>query len=88
MANIKSAKKRIVQNEIRRMRNRGSRTRMRTAVKHLRAAIAAGDAEKARELLPETLRLVDSTVKKNFIHANAAARTKSRLIKGVGSLAS
>lgn len=86
MANIKSAEKRILQNARQRQRNRAARTRMRTAVRRLRAAVEAGDAEKARELLPETLMLVDTTVQKNVIHANAGARTKSRLVKAVQAL--
>jgi small subunit ribosomal protein S20 len=56
---------------------------MRTAVKQLRQAVANGDSETARELLPETLRLIDVTAKKKAVPGNTAARTKSRLVRAV-----
>lgn len=86
MANSKSALKRIRQNEKLRDRNRSHRSRMRTAVKNLRQAVEAGDAEKARELLPGTLSVVNATAGKGVIHRNAAARTTSRLTRAVSSL--
>lgn len=86
MANIESAEKRMRQNEVRRTRNRGYRTRMRNQVKRLRALIEAGDAEAARELLPTTLSVIDNTAQKGKVHPNAAARTKSRLTRAVQAL--
>ena len=77
MANIKSAQKRMRQAEKRRTRNKGLRSRLRTAVKKYRSA--EGDA-KARTL-PETYSEVDRAVKKGVIHPNAAARYKSRLAR-------
>jgi len=88
MANIKSAEKRILQNERQRQRNRAYRTRLRTAIKQLRAAVEGGDADQAKTLLPKTLRVIDQTAQKKVIHANAAARHKSRLTRAVDSLAS
>ena len=67
-------------------RNARHSDRMRTSIKSLRQAIDSGDAKTARELLPEALRLVDSTAQKGAIHRNAAARTKSRLVLAVGKL--
>lgn len=86
MANTKSAEKRMRQSEIRRQRNRAHRTKMRTAVKNLRAAVAAGDAEAARELLPKTIGIVNHTAQRGVVHRNLAARTTSRLTKAVASL--
>lgn len=86
MANIKSAEKRIHQNERRRQRNRANRTRLRTAIKRLRSAIESGDAEQAKELLPDTLQVIDVTARKGVIHRNTAARHKSRLTKAVNGL--
>ncbi len=86
MANIKSAEKRIGQTERDRERNRSQRSRMRRAVRQLREAVSAGDVSKAQELLPETLKLIDSTAQKKVIHRNAAARTKSRLTRAVAGL--
>lgn len=87
MANSRSAEKRVRQDAARRSRNRAYRTRMRTSVKRLRGLVAAGDAEAARQALPETLATVDATCRHGVIHRNAAARTKSRLERAVRSLA-
>lgn len=87
MANTRSAKKRIVQSLKRRLRNRNQRSQMRTAVKALRAAVEAGEVQKAQELLPKTLGIVDRTASKGVIHANAASRTKSRLTRAVSAAA-
>ena len=83
MANPRSTQKRIRQALKRRARNRAHRSVMRTAVKKLRTAVADGNAELARELLPKTLSVVDSTARKGVIHANTAARTKARLCRAV-----
>jgi small subunit ribosomal protein S20 len=80
MANTKSAKKRAEKSAAQRIKNRTMRSRMRTAVKKLRAAVATGDEKMAQELLPITLKVVDSTAQKGIIHRNTAARTKSRLV--------
>lgn len=86
MANIKSAKKRILQNEKQREHNRTFRSRMRTSIKRLRGAIESGDADQAKELLPGTLRVIDETAQKGVIHDNTAGRYKSRLTKAVNGL--
>jgi small subunit ribosomal protein S20 len=86
MANIKSAEKRIRRSSRQRERNRMLRSRMRSAIKDLRQAVGAGDADAAREKLQKTLGIVDSTARKGVIHANAAARTKSRLMRAVNAL--
>jgi small subunit ribosomal protein S20 len=87
MANNASAIKRNRQAIGHRLRNRSQRSRMRTSIKSLRQAIASGDGDTARGLLPEALRLVDTTAQKGVIHRNAAARTKSRLVLAVDKLA-
>lgn len=86
MANNKSALKRIRQDEKRETRNRAARSRMRTAVKKLRSAVADGDAETARGLLGETIAVVDTTAQKGVIHRNKAARTNARLSRAVNQL--
>ncbi len=86
MANNKSTEKRILQTERSRQRNKATKSRMRSAVKDLRGALSEGDVEKAKNLLPGTIRLVDGTAQKGGIHRNAAARTKSRLQKAVAAL--
>jgi len=86
MANHKSAVKQHKQALQRRLRNRNHRSRMRSAIKELRQAVEAGDAETSRGLLPATLALVDRTSKLGGIHDNAAGRTKSRLTRAVNKL--
>ena len=80
MANSKQAEKRIRQSRVRRDRNRAAMSKLRTSVKALRTA-ADTDVEQARALLPGTLSLIDITAQKGVIHANAAARRKSRLTR-------
>jgi small subunit ribosomal protein S20 len=86
MANTKSAEKRIRQNAAARERNRAHRSRLRTAIKRLRGAVAAGDAEQATGLLPSTLSIIDATAQKRIIHPNTASRYKSRLETSVNAL--
>jgi small subunit ribosomal protein S20 len=86
MANTKSAEKRNRQNVQQRERNRAHRSRLRTAIKRLRSAVASGDAAKAQEALPATLSVIDKIAQKKIIHPNAAARYKSRLVKRVAAL--
>lgn len=87
MANTKSAEKRHRQNLKQRERNRGHRSRMRTAIKRLRSVLESGDAAQARELLPGTLSIIDATAQKKVIHANTASRYKSRLTRTVAAVA-
>ncbi len=86
MANTPSAEKRNRQSRKRQARNRPQRSAVRSAVRKLRGAIAAGDGAAARASLPATLGVVDSAAQKGVIHANAAARTKSRLTQAVNRL--
>lgn len=85
MANNPSTIKRIRQTTKRRLRNRNHVTSLRSSVKLVRAAVEEGNAEQARELLPAALRNLDRAAQKGTIHANAAARSKSRLTRLVAS---
>jgi small subunit ribosomal protein S20 len=86
MANHKSAEKRIRQNERRNEVNRRNRSRLRTQVKALRAAIDAGDQGQAQTALNETVSLIDKAIQKGVLHRNAAARYKSRLTVHVNEM--
>ena len=77
MANTRSAKKRIRQNERRRLRNRGVRSKVRTAVKLARASEGAD----MRPTIAEAIRELDRAVSKGVIHRNTAARKKSALAR-------
>ncbi|MBI4589360.1 MAG: 30S ribosomal protein S20 [Candidatus Rokubacteria bacterium] len=80
MANIKSAMKRMRQNEHRRLRNRAIRSRIRTAVKAARSAVGPTTPD-AQASVREAIRLLDKAVTKGVIHRNAAARKKSILAR-------
>jgi len=79
MPNHKSAEKRMRQNEKRRVKNRGNRTKVRTYIKKLRSALDSGKADEIKSVLPEAMSVIDKSVQKGVLHANAAARYKSRL---------
>ena len=79
MPNHKSAEKRVRQSEKRRLINRGHRTKVRTFIKKVRVALASGSAEEVQNVLPQAISVIDKSVQKGVMHANAAARYKSRL---------
>jgi len=78
MPNNKQAKKRMTQDQERNTANKVVRTRMRSAMKKV---LQAESPEAARAALPEAMKRVDKAAKKNVIHANTAARKKSRLAR-------
>jgi small subunit ribosomal protein S20 len=77
----KQARKRHRQSLERRMRNRSVRSRVRRQMRLMRTAIADGDADKVKELLPETLSVIDVGWRKGVLHRNTASRYKSRMAK-------
>ena len=79
MASHASALKAHRQNIVQRDRNRQMRTRLRGALRDIRAAIDAGDTAQVKDALRNTISLVDKMASKKVIHRNAAARYKSRL---------
>ena len=79
MANIKSQVKRIRTNEAARQRNQSVKSALRTSIRSFREAAAAGDKEKANELLLNANRKLDKAASKGVIHANQAANKKSAL---------
>ena len=79
MASHASALKAHRQNVVRRDRNRQMRSRLRGALRSIRAAIDAGDPSKVKDALRDTMSLVDKMAAKGVIHKNAAGRYKSRL---------
>jgi small subunit ribosomal protein S20 len=88
MANTKQAAKRARQAVKRRAHNMSQRTELRTAIKKVAAAVAAGDEAKAEAVFKSSTSTIDSIADKNIIHKNKAARHKSRLsaaIKALGS---
>jgi small subunit ribosomal protein S20 len=86
MANHKSAAKRVIQNEKRRLRNRHTISTMRGRLKELRDAIEQGNAEVAQGLLATSVGLLNKAAGKGVIHRNKASRTIGRLVKAVNKL--
>jgi len=83
MAHHKSAKKRIRQSAVRRLRNRYYGKTARNAIRDLRAMEDKAEAQKA---LPEVISMIDRLAKKNIIHKKNAANKKSKITKFVNSL--
>lgn len=83
----KSAQKAHRQNVVRREANRQLRSRLRSALKDIRAAIDTNDTKQARAALDETVSLIDKMAGKGIIHANAAGRYKSRIAKRLKTVA-
>ena len=86
MANIKSVRKRAKQAIVRRGHNLRLRTEVRTAIKNVKKAVAAGNKDAAAKALVASQRVIDRIVAKGVLHRNAGDRHKSRLahaIKGM-----
>ena len=79
MKRTKSALKANRQNIKRREQNRHMRSRLRTALKAIRASLDAKDLDGAKTALNDTVSLVDKMASKGIIHKNTAGRYKSRL---------
>lgn len=79
MPNSVNAQKALRQSQKRRDHNRQQRSALRTAIKNVRKAAAAGDIESAQTAFRLATKKLDQAAAKNLIHRNTAARTKSRL---------
>jgi len=79
MANHESAVKKHRQDEKKRMVNRSNRSKMKNKIKTLKKQFGAGAKDEAVKLLPETLAIIDKTIRKGTIHKNTGSRYKSRL---------
>jgi len=79
VASHASALKAHRQSVVRRESNRQNRSKLRGALKTIRAAAAANDLDTVKAQMPETASLIDKMSAKGIIHDNAAARYKSRL---------
>lgn len=86
MASHKSALKRIKQTQTRTEVNRAHTTRLRHQLRKLRVALEKKDKAAAEDLLKPTLALIDHSTHKGVLHANAAARSKSRLTRSVAAI--
>ena len=87
MANIKSAKKRILVNETKTARNKAIKSKVKTYVKKVEAAVAANDKAAASEALKVAIVEINKAGSKGVYHKNTCARKVSRLTKAVNGIA-
>ena len=87
MANIKSAKKRILVNRTKAERNKAIKSEVKTAIKKVDAAIAANDKEAAKAALVAATSTIDKATTKGVYHKNTSSRKVSRLAQAVNKLA-
>ena len=87
MANIKSAKKRILVTQVRTERNKAIKSSVKTAVKKVYAAIDANDKEAAVAALSNATTVISKATSKGVYHKSTAARKVSRLAKAVNKMA-
>ena len=87
MANIKSAKKRVIVNRTKAERNKAIRSEVKTSIKKVEAAVAAKDLAAAQAALKVAPATIESACSKGVYHKNNAARKVSRVSKAVNSIA-
>ncbi len=87
MANSAQAGKRARQAQAQRAHNMSLRSTLRTAVKKVRKAVAAGDKSAAQGVFQAATGTIDRIADKKIIHKNTAARTKSRLSAAIKAMA-
>ncbi len=87
MANIKSAKKRILVSEKRAARNKAIRSRVKTSIKKVNAAIEANDKEAAKAALHDATSIIAKAASKGVYHKNNSARKISKLSQAVNKMA-
>jgi len=81
LANIKSAKKRILVNSKKQLRNKTIRSSTKTAVKKVLSAVKSGDKAQAVEAHRLAIKAIDQAASKGIFHKNTASRKKSQLTK-------
>jgi small subunit ribosomal protein S20 len=81
MPNLKSQKKRLRQDDKRRLRNRIARSSLRSVIKGFRSIADSDNTEEKQAKFRLAIKKLDQAAAKNLIHKNAAARMKSRLSK-------
>lgn len=86
MANIKSAKKRILVNATKAERNKAVKSKVKTYIKKVEAAVAAGDKTVAGEVLLAATVEIDKATSKGVFHRNTSARKVSRLTNLVNGM--
>ena len=86
MANIKSAKKRVLTSKVRQERNKAIKSSVKTAIKKVEAAVNAADKDAAAKELLNATSIIDKAAKKGVLHKNTASRKVSRLASAVNRI--
>jgi small subunit ribosomal protein S20 len=86
LANHKSALKRARQNEVKRIQNKGYKTRVKKAVKEVRTALSDNSVDQAKKSFVKTVSIVQKAASKGVIHRNQASRKISRLATQINQL--
>ena len=87
MANIKSAKKRILVNQAKALQNQMVKSQLKTVIKKFNAAVDAGDKAQASELYKLAVKKLDQAVAHGILHKNNAAHKKSHFTKKYNAIA-
>lgn len=87
LANIKSAKKRVLVIEAKTARNKAIKSKVKTCIKKVDAAVAAGDQAAAKEALTAAVSEIGKATSKGVYHKNTASRKISRLTLAVNKIA-
>ena len=87
MANIKSAKKRILVIETKTLRNKSIKSKVKTRIKNVEVAVAKGDKEAAQAALTVAISEISKATSKGIFHKNTASRKIARLSKAVNAIA-
>jgi len=83
---IKSAKKQLRQNKVKRARNFPVRSQLKTTYKKAMTLISEGNREEAEKFLPYAYKIIDTAAKKNLIHDKNADRKKSNIAKALNAM--
>ena len=86
MPNIKSDKKRVKTDKIKKERNKNQIADMRTAIKKVKVAVKEGNKKEITSILDTANKKIDKAVSSGLVHKNKAARDKSKLAKIVNSI--
>lgn len=86
MAHSKQALKRARQGERNRVANKAKLSKVKSALKALMAAVAAGDAAKAKKMLPAICKTIDKAAQTHVLHKNTASRKKSQVTRAVAAM--
>ena len=85
MANIKSQIKRNRQNEARRLRNKSTRSRLKTLTRRFESSLGSGDGDAAETAYRDVVQALDKAAARGVVHKNKAANQKSRLARRLRS---